>query len=131
MGGHIDLLRVRAWPMGCGVNLPQEYLDRVVSDISRAVPTDSVYIFGSYARGEETPDSDLDLYVITSDDQEKSFEYGRRVRLALPWINSWSEGSLPKGKDIVCGSRASFRRRSNDLSAIEHIVAREGVKIYG
>ena len=117
--------------MGRRVNLPQDYLDRIVTAIANAVPTESVYVFGSYARGEETPESDIDLYVVTSSDEEKPLEYGTRVRLALPWINSWAEASLPKGKDIVCAPRALFRRRSADRACIEHVVAREGVKIYG
>ena len=113
------------------LNLPQDYLDRLIDGIVGAVPTDSVYVFGSYARGEETAESDLDLYVVTSDDAERPVEYGKRVRLALPWINSWAAESLPKGKDVVCSSRDIFRRRAVDVSALEHIVANEGVKIYG
>lgn len=113
------------------LNLSQDYLDRLIDGIVGAVPTDSVYVFGSYARGEETAESDLDLYVVTSDDAERPVEYGKRVRLALPWINSWAAESLPKGKDIVCSSRDVFCRRAVDVSALEHIVANEGVKIYG
>ena len=43
--------------------LPIDHLDDIVGSIVNTVPTDAIYVFGSYARGEQTPDSDIDLYV--------------------------------------------------------------------
>ena len=47
--------------------LPIDHLDDIVGSIVSTVPTDAIYVFGSYARGEQTPDSDVDLYVVTKD----------------------------------------------------------------
>ena len=44
--------------------LPIDHLDDIVGSIVSTVPTDAIYVFGSYARGEQTPDSDVDLYVV-------------------------------------------------------------------
>lgn len=103
--------------------LPIEQLDAIVSSIVAAVPTDSVYVFGSYARGEQRPESDIDLYVVTKDDKRRPLAYGAMVRKALLWMK--------KPKDVLCSSADTFAKRSLDISTPEYIVAREGVKVYG
>lgn len=105
------------------INLPKEYLSKIVDCIVKAVPAEAVYVFGSYARGEETRDSDLDLYVVTRDDAESRFERAGRVGRALLWMG------MPK--DILLGSAERFAARKNNLAHIESVVAREGVKVYG
>ena len=44
--------------------LPIDHLDDIVGSIVNTVPTDAIYVFGSYARGEQTPDSDIDLRLV-------------------------------------------------------------------
>ena len=106
-----------------GLGLSDNYLQKIVSCIISAVPTDSVYIFGSFARGEETANSDLDIYVVTKDSEENRFESAGKIGRALLWMN------MPK--DIIANSSSRFNERRNSLSNIEYTVAREGVKIYG
>jgi predicted nucleotidyltransferase len=45
--------------------------------LSAAAPDADVILFGSRARGEARPDSDLDLLVIESDFERRGEEYGR------------------------------------------------------
>lgn len=104
-------------------HLPVEHLDDIVNSIVKAVPTDAIYVFGSYARGEQTPDSDVDLYVVTKDAAKRPLAYGALVRKSLLWMK--------RPKDVLCSSADTFAQRSHDLSTPEYIVAREGVKIYG
>ncbi|MCD8316238.1 MAG: nucleotidyltransferase domain-containing protein, partial [Eggerthellaceae bacterium] len=54
------------------INLPHEVLERLVQRITEAVPKQDIYIFGSYARGEEHTDSDIDIYVATREDKKKT-----------------------------------------------------------
>lgn len=105
------------------INLPKDYLSRIVDSIKATVPTEAVYVFGSYARGEETRESDLDLYVVTSDDAESRFVRAGRVARALLWMG------MPK--DVLLGSSERFASRKSSLADIECTVAREGVKVYG
>ena len=103
--------------------LPIDHLDDIVGSIVSTVPTDAIYVFGSYARGEQTPDSDVDLYVVTKDAAKRPLAYGALVRKAILWMK--------RPKDVLCSSADTFVQRSHDLSTPEYIVAREGVKIYG
>ena len=41
---------------------------RIVSALRQAVPVEEIWLFGSCARGEAKPDSDLDLLVVLADD---------------------------------------------------------------
>ena len=41
-------------------------IQSVVDDIVREIKPRKVILFGSYARGEATPDSDLDVFVVAS-----------------------------------------------------------------
>ncbi len=105
------------------LNLPEEYLSRIVASIVEAVPVEAIYVFGSYARGEETDESDLDLYVVTRDDDESRFTRAGRVGRALLWMG------MPK--DILLGPANRFAERRSNMGAIEYVVAHEGVRVYG
>lgn len=43
---------------------PEQLLDEVVARIRRTVDPDRVVLFGSYARGDAGPESDLDILVV-------------------------------------------------------------------
>lgn len=105
------------------INLPEGFLDRVIASIVAVVPTRAVYVFGSYARGEESDGSDLDLYVVTQDDAESRFKQMGKIGRSLLWMG------MPK--DILVGSRERFAARKDNAANIEYVVHREGVKVYG
>ena len=41
--------------------------DRIVAALRQAVPVEEIWLFGSCARGDAKPDSDLDLLVVLAD----------------------------------------------------------------
>lgn len=45
-----------------------EKIKEIVSNIAQEYEVNQVFLFGSYARGEETPESDIDLRVETGND---------------------------------------------------------------
>ena len=49
-------------------NPGRELTNRMVAALRQAVPVEEVWIFGSCARGDAKPDSDLDLLVVLADD---------------------------------------------------------------
>lgn len=107
------------------INLPKELLDEVVRSITAVVPTSAIYIFGSFARGDEKEDSDIDIYVVTDKSDYDKLDYPAMadVGMALLWMN--------RPKDIFCLSEGEFARRCARPTGLERIVAKEGVKIYG
>lgn len=106
------------------INLGQEELDRMINSIVSVVPTHSVYIFGSYARKEDTAESDIDIYVVTSKNDSKiDYDAMADAGVALWWLR--------KPKDIICLSKKEFDRRKRRNTGLERMVAKEGVKVYG
>lgn len=45
-------------------NIDAQLIDYVVSKIAREIQPEKIILFGSQARGDSTPESDLDLFVI-------------------------------------------------------------------
>ena len=80
-----------------------------------------IILFGSHARGEAGPDSDVDLLVVMpflGSKREKQIE----IRLALQGI--------PIPKDIVVTTPEEFRWRQEIPGTIERPAAREGKVLY-
>lgn len=105
------------------INLPASFLERVVNSIIGAVPTESIYVFGSYARGEENSNSDVDIYIVTSDETARPLVCAGKARQALLW--------MPLKRDVLAAPRSLFDRRSKDFWKVEARVMEDGVKIYG
>jgi predicted nucleotidyltransferase len=82
---------------------------------------DKIILFGSHARGEEGPNSDIDLLIImplSGSKREKQVE----IRLALQAIR------VPK--DIVVTTPEEFQWRQEVPGTIERPAAREGRVLY-
>ena len=68
-----------------GLQSQRETLTRCLEAMDRALPVREVYLFGSYARGEARPDSDVDLCIV-ADGAERQLEAARQWRRAMRGI---------------------------------------------
>jgi len=94
---------------------------QMVSRIVSRFDPERIILFGSHARGDARPDSDVDLLVVlpfSGSKQEKQLE----IRLALKGIR------VPK--DIVVTTPEDFRWRKEVPGTIERPAAREGKLLY-
>lgn len=83
----------------------------------------SIYLFGSYASGTYTEDSDLDFYIVVGDEAAdlasittQAYRAIRRVKL--------------RPVDIVVGTKSRFEQRKG-LPSLENEVYEKGVLLYG
>lgn len=96
-------------------------IQQMVRRIINGFHPEKIILFGSHARGEAGPDSDVDLLVVMpflGSKREKQIE----IRLALRGI------AVPK--DIVVTSPEEFRWRQEIPGTIERPAAREGKVLY-
>lgn len=109
------------------LGIPTELLDRIVRGIISAVPTDSIYIFGSFARGEARPSSDIDIFVVTSDDSERPLQYATMAAKGV------ADDIIGFGYDydLLTRPKDQYESRRRKRTSIDGIVSREGVKVYG
>ena len=100
--------------------------DPVLAEILRrlvdAYEPDSIYLFGSKARGDEGPDSDFDLMVVVPDGSAVE-----RTRSRLAYVVLWGTGTAA---DVVVWTQSRFESRKHVVASLPATVLREGVLLY-
>ena len=101
----------------------QKELDLIKESILQIVPAEAIYLFGSYAYGTPSEESDLDIYVVVPDDIE-----------SLPELQGDIRGLLRIRKtidlDLLMGRVSVFNRRKNGPT-IERVIAQKGTLLHG
>ncbi|HVN54631.1 MAG TPA: nucleotidyltransferase domain-containing protein [Anaerolineaceae bacterium] len=100
---------------------PLEYLPEITQRILAVSDPDEIILFGSYARGDHRPDSDLDLLVI-KDQVQSPNEEAARIYQALAYL------SIPV--DIVVVSKAYVERYRNLIGTVVRPALNEGKVLY-
>ena len=99
-------------------------LDEISQIIAKTVPVESIYLFGSYAYGTPSKDSDLDLYVVFKDELPmRELEAIDAIRVAIFPFKK-------KPMDILGLKQNRFDDRKI-YATLERKIAREGIKLYG
>ena len=105
------------------MNASDEQIQRITEMIIHDYHPDKVILFGSRARGDGRPDSDIDLLVIS--DKEKHlprYKRGLQLRVKL------SDIRVPK--DILFYTHEDVARWQNVRQSFVSTVIREGVVLY-
>ena len=84
---------------------------------------EQVWLFGSYAWGEPTVDSDLDILMLVNDEASTSIQHIRQARRCLR--------SIDMAKDVLLQSKASFDRYKDVCASMSYKIAQEGLLLYG
>ena len=98
-------------------------LENIKQTILKTVDADAIYLFGSYAYGTSTDDSDFDIYIVIPDGGIRPIE-------AMQIIGSAIYKEQKKPIDILVGRASDFHQRKL-LPTIERTVARDGVTLHG
>lgn len=94
----------------------------IAKRIKEAINPERIYLFGSYARGEQTEQSDYDFYVVVDDDAENPIVLSQKAYHAIRYGREFP-------CDVLVNYKAVFERRSM-LPTIEKTVKNEGVLLY-
>jgi predicted nucleotidyltransferase len=99
-----------------------EQIEQVKERLIKTYDPLAIYIFGSYAWGNPTEDSDLDLLIVV--DQYKRDRYidmaeGHRSLIGLNVF-----------KDILLYNKEQFEQSAHDKLSLCHKIFMEGKKIY-
>lgn len=101
-------------------------LRQMVSTIVSEVLPETIILFGSRARGDARPDSDVDLLVVEAEPfspQRSRRKEATRLYMALR--------SLGVSKDILLYSREEFEHWKNSLNHVVGRAHREGRVLHG
>lgn len=100
----------------------EETLHEIVDKIVAATHPQAVILFGSLARGEAGPDSDLDLMVIKESDKPRIERYSEVRRLFR---------GMGIGMDILVYTPEEFAQFQSVPGSLTHTVTHEGRVLYG
>ena len=98
--------------------VPQQLLDSIVAHFN----PQRVIVFGSVARGEAGPDSDLDLVVVLDDDIPLEKLSAKSV--------AQSRAGYHGAVDIIPCRAAKLRERARAVGSFAHIILRDGIPVY-
>lgn len=101
----------------------QATIDTAVERLVAEFNPEQIWLFGSYAWGEPTADSDLDLVVVVPASEETYLRRAQRAQLCIYGI--------PMGADIMVPTRPEFERFQGVKSSLTHKIINEGRLVYG
>ncbi|MBI2865416.1 MAG: nucleotidyltransferase domain-containing protein [Chloroflexi bacterium] len=103
-------------------DLKDPRLAEIVNRLVEALHPERVYLFGSRARGEATPESDYDVLVVVTELMEQPFLLERQAYRVLL--------GLATPVDVVVMSRERFEKRRAVSASLPATVEREGRLLY-
>src|SRR5688572_9764124 len=99
-----------------------ETVKTIVNKLVEAYSPIVIYIFGSYAWGKPSEDSDLDLLVVVNESEEKPH---RRAVKGLIYLKD-----LGISKDLIVSTKKEFEKYSSDKTSLFHLIKEKGKKVY-
>ena len=103
--------------------LEPSILDEMVCRLVAEFQPEKIILFGSYAWGEPSDDSDVNLFVIVPDSSERPIQRMQRAHHCL--------SGLGVSKDILVKTRAEAQRFRHVRASLEYKVFNEGRMLYG
>ena len=101
-------------------------LDRIVDTLVETGIVTKIILFGSHASGEETPESDIDLCVLTPVKDEGRLLTKTSIDLRVK-ISDVQESAL----DLLTYNQDDFAVRAKSPKSFQRHIADHGVVLYG
>ena len=102
----------------------QDELNIIKDTIVDTVPVEQIFLFGSYACGAWHAESDLDIYVVLSENADmREIDAVRLIRKAI-------RGKKTMPVDVLVSKKSKFNQRKI-APTIERQIAQEGIVLYG
>jgi predicted nucleotidyltransferase len=105
-------------------------IKEIAETISKAVPAEKIYLFGSYAYGTPNENSDYDIFIIFPDDSELlAIEIMQEAYWALVQQADAQNKSIHE-IDVLAARQSVYDRKRNWRCTIEKEVYTKGVLLY-
>lgn len=97
--------------------------DEITKLLIKELDPEQIILFGSYAWGVPTEDSDVDLFIIISESDEPP---AKRARYAHKCLRN-----LGISKDIIVRTRQEVEKYRNIKTSFESVILKKGKILYG
>jgi len=102
-------------------NIP--FIDKIIQIIVTLASPDQIILFGSYARGNQTEKSDLDLLIV-----KKSLKNGREISSSI--YRAFFENEIGIPVDLLTVDYNRYQEISNEIGYVYKTIKNEGIVIY-
>ena len=103
--------------------MPENEINLIKEKLVNKLTPLKIYLFGSFADGTATEDSDFDFYIIVKDDSQNLADLTAEAYKSIRSVRS-------RAVDIVICTENRFESRKNRMG-IENEVMNKGVLLYG
>jgi len=108
------------------INKIKNELEILKKIILEKVPTEQIWLFGSYAYGTPTKNSDIDIYIVMKDNAKM------RETEAMTEVDTGRIlNMMTKPVDVLASKKNNFLYRRGGRMTLEKTIAEKGIKIYG
>ena len=97
-------------------------LDNIIKTIADTGLASKIILFGSLARGEESPDSDIDLCILTPITDRRPIDISIELRCKL--------FNVKNPLDILTYNQDRFAEHATQQSSFANVINKEGVVVY-
>jgi len=99
-----------------------EKMDNIKESILKYVPAKYIFLFGSYAYGEPTEESDIDIYVVTPDNVDNFSELYTKIMVDLSYKKMFFI-------DLLFNTESTFNFRKV-RNILERTISQKGKIVY-
>lgn len=111
------------------MRLPDTIKNEIIIKLAPLNP-EKIILFGSYAWGEPTKDSDIDLYVVTKDDFIPE-TWREKNNIHLTVANSIKDIMKKYPTDLITHTKKMHEKFANLNSSFYRKLMKDGVVLYG
>jgi predicted nucleotidyltransferase len=99
------------------------FMDQIIQIIVSLAKPDQIILFGSYARGDNTKDSDIDLLVVKKG-VKNPFDLVKSIHFAF------CKNNIPVPVDVLAIDSVWYAKLNTQIGFIYKTIKKEGKKIY-
>ena len=103
-------------------NIP--YIDKIIPIIVSLASPDQIILFGSYARGDSTEKSDIDLLIV-----KKGLKRGRDIIGSI--YMAFYENKISVPVDLLAIDYSRYIELNNEIGYVYKTIKEQGKVIYG
>lgn len=100
-----------------------EEIQNIIKQFVKILNPLKIYLFGSFARGNENIESDYDFYIIMNKNFQVTNETISKAYLSL-------KGIKRRPVDIIINNESVFTERAEFINTLENTVVQEGILVY-
>ena len=99
-------------------------MEQIVRFITSKISPEKIILFGSYARGDNSQNSDIDILILI-----KNLENERKITGAL--YKALLNENIPVSIDFIAVDYDKYNSLKNEIGYIYKTIEREGQTLYG